>query len=310
MRIQNSVVSSQHAGADQSAPLDIPGLSSSSERIHALSLREIMSRLRAPDGCPWDREQTHTTLRSSLIEEAYEVLDAIEHGDDAHLREELGDLLLQVVFHADIAQERGAFTYEDIEASICEKLLRRHPHVFADASAQDSAEVLRQWEQIKRKERGDGGSIMDGADRTLPALMQAQNVQRKAARVGFDWQRPDEVFAKIEEEIAELRVELESDGIRSAAALEDELGDILFSVVNLARHLEIDSEVALARATRKFTRRFRAMEADFATRDKRIEDAPLDEMEATWQSVKNSVVSVSIADAKHDGSRTCAIVLC
>ena len=292
------------------------------------TLREIIARLRAPDGCPWDREQTHSSLRSSLIEESYEVVDAIEHGDDAHLCEELGDLLLQVVFHADIAQERGAFTYEDIEATVCKKLLRRHPHVFSDASAQDSAEVLRQWEQIKRKEKGDGASIMDGADRALPALMQAQNVQRKAARIGFDWQRPSEVFAKIEEEIAELRAVIAASDQgavisdqksslstatdtpdhstppslptssdypvpalaftrgASQAALEDELGDILFSVVNLARHLQIDSEVALARATRKFTRRFRAMEADFATRGKRVEDATLDEMEDTWNSVK------------------------
>jgi len=249
-------------------------------------LFEIVTRLRAPDGCPWDREQTHETLRSALIEECYEVVDAINRSDDANLREELGDLLLHVVFHAQLAEERGAFVFDEVAAEICEKLIRRHPHVFGDDSASDSEEVLRQWEQIKRKEKGEGASILDARDTAQPALMRAQNVQKKAARVGFDWSQADEVFAKLEEEIAELREALK---FGRTDAIEDEMGDILFTMVNLSRKVKVDAETALAGASSKFVRRFQWMESDLAAEGKRIEQTDLAELEERWNRAKKAL---------------------
>ncbi len=248
-------------------------------------LQEIVRRLRAPDGCPWDREQTHESLRSALIEECHEVVEAIEKSDDANLREELGDLLLHVIMHAHMAGERQAFTFPEVVEGICEKLIRRHPHVFGEGSAGDSGEVLRQWEQIKRAEKGDRASIMDGLPVALPALMRAQNAQKKAARVGFDWNKADEVFDKIEEETAELRKAVAGGDSR---AVEDELGDFLFSAVNLARKLGVDGETSLAAATRKFVRRFQAMETALAADGRKIEDCSVDEMNDLWERAKSA----------------------
>ena len=246
-------------------------------------LKEIVARLRAPDGCPWDREQTHASLRGALLEETYELVEAIDLADDTNLREELGDLLLHVVMHAQMASERGAFEFDAVATEICEKLIRRHPHVFGDVSAADSDEVLRQWEQIKRAEKRERTSILDGLPRALPALMRAQNAQKKAARVGFDWTEAGEVIAKIEEELAELKAALAG---ANDAAVTEETGDLLFSVVNLARKLGQDSEMTLNAATDKFVARFQAVERLAAEAGRRVEDCPPEELNAYWDAHK------------------------
>lgn len=244
----------------------------------------IVAKLRSPEGCPWDREQTHESLRAALVEECYEAVEAIDRADDENLREELGDLLLHVVMHAHMAGERGAFSLDDVADGICEKLVRRHPHVFGTASASDSNEVLRQWEQIKRAEKGSGASILDNLPAALPALLRAQNAQKKAARVGFDWAGADGVFAKLEEEFAELRAAIAGGSSRS---VEEEFGDILFTAVNLARHLGVDAETSLTASTSKFIRRFRAMESAIAVQGCRVEDCSAAELDAAWESVKS-----------------------
>lgn len=246
-------------------------------------LREIVARLRAPDGCPWDREQTHASLRGALLEETYELVDAIDHADDKNLREELGDLLLHIVMHAQMASERGAFAFDAVATEICEKLIRRHPHVFGDQSAADSAEVLRQWEQIKRAEKTERTSLLDGLPRALPALMRAQNVQKKVARVGFDWSEAAEVIAKVEEEIAELRAAIAAG---AEAEIREETGDLLFSVVNLARKLGQDSEMTLNAATDKFIARFRAVERAARAAGRQVEDCSVEELNAFWDAHK------------------------
>ena len=246
-------------------------------------LREIVARLRAPDGCPWDKEQTHESLRAALVEECYETVEAIERADDANLREELGDLLLHVVMHAHMAGERNVFTFEEVVEGICEKLIRRHPHVFGEGKAQDTAEVLRQWEQIKREEKGAKASVMDGLPASLPALMRAQNTQRKAARVGFDWDEAAAVYEKVDEEVAELKEAVSSGNMRH---VEEEMGDLLFTMVNLARKLGVDSETALAAATSKFIRRFQAVETEIASTGRKVEDASPEEMNAIWDRNK------------------------
>ena len=246
-------------------------------------LREIVARLRAPDGCPWDREQTHESLRAALVEECYEAVEAIEKADDANLREELGDLLLHVVMHAHMAGERNAFTFEEVVEGICEKLVRRHPHVFGEARADDTREVLRQWEQIKREEKGDRASVMDGLPASLPALMRAQIAQKKAARVGFDWAEAGEVFAKVEEEIAELKEAL---GQGKPRRVEEEMGDLFFTLVNLARKLGVDSETCLAGSTGKFIKRFQAVEAEIEAGGRKVEDASPEEMNRLWDRNK------------------------
>jgi MazG family protein len=248
-------------------------------------LQEIVARLRAPDGCPWDREQTHSSLRAALLEETYELVDAIDNADDANLREELGDLLLHVVMHAQMASERGAFAFDAVATEICEKLIRRHPHVFGDTAAADSAEVLRQWEQLKRAEKGDRESVLDGLPRALPALMRAQNAQKKAARVGFDWSDAAGVLAKIEEEIAELR-EAMAEG--REPAVREEVGDLLFSVVNLARKLGQDSEMTLNAATDKFVSRFRSVEQAAAASGRKVEECTAEELNAYWDAHKGT----------------------
>ena len=247
-------------------------------------LRAIVSLLRSPEGCPWDREQTHESLRAGLLEEACETIDAISNADDANLREELGDLLLQVVFHTDLAAERGAFTLEDAAQHTCEKLIRRHPHVFGDVDAADTQAVLRQWEQIKREEKGERASIMDGIPRALPALIRAANIQKKAARVGFDWPDTAGVIDKFREELAELAVEIES-GDRKA--LEHELGDLLFTAVNMARKLGIEPELALEHANQRFITRFQHMEKSAGAKNQKLEDLPLEKLEALWGAAKS-----------------------
>lgn len=247
-------------------------------------LRAIVACLRAPEGCPWDREQTHVTLRSGLLEEAYEVVAAINNADDANLREELGDLLLQSVFHAQIAAEEGRFDFDHVAREIVEKLIRRHPHVFGEDSCADSDEVLRKWDEIKRAEKGGAAeSALDGIPSGLPALLQAQKVQKKAAKVGFDWTEVTPVLAKIREEIAEIEAELAAGDVRR---IEDEVGDLLFSVVNLARKLKLDAETALHGATAKFSARFREVEILARDRSLALDTLSLPELDALWDEVK------------------------
>ncbi|MEO7318842.1 MAG: nucleoside triphosphate pyrophosphohydrolase [Chthoniobacteraceae bacterium] len=245
----------------------------------------IVAMLRAPGGCPWDREQTHASLRGGLLEEAYEVVEAIDNSDDENLREELGDLLLQSVFHAQIAVEEGRFNFDDVARSISEKLVRRHPHVFGEDRCVDSDAVLKRWDEIKRAEKGDSiaKSVLDGIPGSLSALMRAQKLQKKAARVGFDWDAAAPVIAKVREELAEVEAAIVS---QNADALEDEIGDVLFSVVNLARKLKIDAEVALHRATNKFVARFHAVEALAGERSLALEKMTLAELDLLWDEVK------------------------
>jgi MazG family protein len=253
-------------------------------------LREIVARLRAPDGCPWDKEQTHASLRGSLLEEAHEVVEAIEENDDAHLREELGDLLLQVVMHSQIASETGRFDFDGVAKEIGEKLIRRHPHVFGDATAADSGAVLQQWDAIKRAEKGNTHtSLLDGVSKALPALIQAEKITKRAAKVGFDWPNAAQVIEKIREELAETEETLEAEKLAAPDGherLEEEIGDLLFSVVNLARKTRVEPEVALHRATGKFASRFRKVESVLSERGKRFEESTLEELDVIWEEIK------------------------
>jgi tetrapyrrole methylase family protein/MazG family protein len=248
-------------------------------------LVEIMDRLREPGGCPWDREQTYETLRSYLLEECYEVADAIDRRDMDDLREELGDLLFQIVFLSRIAKEEGRFNSEDVVRGIAEKMIRRHPHVFSNVSAETSEEVLRNWEEIKRQEKEGkaDGSLLAGVPRALPALLKAQRLGTKAARVGFDWEAPADVLEKIDEELGELR-EAVAAGDRVAARAE--LGDLLFSVVMLARHMDIDPEGALEKTNLKFTDRFTWIEEKLRSSGENVEDAGLERLEQLWREIK------------------------
>ncbi|MGA1129681.1 MAG: nucleoside triphosphate pyrophosphohydrolase [Chthoniobacterales bacterium] len=249
-------------------------------------LRAIVSLLRSADGCPWDREQTHESLRAGLLEEACEVIDAITKADDANLREELGDLLLQVVFHTDLAAERGAFTLEDAARHTCEKLIRRHPHVFGEGQAADTGAVLRQWEQIKREEKGEKASIKGGIPRALPALVRAANIQKKAGRVGFDWPDSDGVIDKIREEIAELAAEMDGG---DPQRLEHEVGDVLFTAVNMARKLGVEPELALEHANQRFIARFQHMETAAGEAGLKLEDLSPPELDNLWEAAKASL---------------------
>ena len=252
-------------------------------------LLAIMARLRDElHGCPWDREQNFATIAPYTIEEAYEVADAIAHGDMAALKDELGDLLFQIVFLARMAEEAGLFDFDDVAVAISEKMLRRHPHVFGDAEVSSSAAQSEAWEQHKQAERqararqsGEPDSILDGVALALPALLRAVKIQARAARTGFDWSDASSVFAKLEEEIIEIRAEIDRN--TDSDALEDEMGDILFTAANLARKLDIDPEAALRRATAKFERRFRRVEA-LATA--RATGTGLEALDALWQEVK------------------------
>jgi MazG family protein len=272
------------------AMADAPSSAASSAAI--ARLLAVMARLRDPDGgCPWDVQQTFRTIAPYTIEEAYEVADAIERGDPEALKEELGDLLLQVVFHARMAEEDGLFDFAAVATGIADKMTRRHPHVFADAQVASAAAQTRAWEAHKAAERagkappgGPPASVLDDVALALPALSRAQTLQRRAARVGFDWPEVTPVLDKIEEELAELRHEIATGG--AAERLEDELGDLLFAVTNLARHLDVDAEAALRRASGKFERRFHAVEATLAAAGRALAEASLDEMEAAWQAAK------------------------
>jgi ATP diphosphatase len=247
-------------------------------------LLEIMAALRDPtSGCPWDREQTFRTVAPYTVEEAYEVAEAAEQDDPDALKEELGDLLLQVVFHARMAEEAGLFDFGDVARTSSDKMVRRHPHVFGDETIADSITQTRAWEDQKAAERGDSGALT-GVAATLPALTRAVKLQKRAARVGFDWSSLEPVLAKIQEELGELQDEMDDGAAK--ARLEDELGDVLFAVTNLARHLDIDPEQALRGTNRKFTRRFNAVEAGLAEQGRRPEDATLAAMDALWVQAK------------------------
>jgi tetrapyrrole methylase family protein / MazG family protein len=258
----------------------------------------VQARLRAPNGCPWDREQTHQSLRTYLIEEAYEVLEALESGNDAKFAEEMGDLLLQIVFHSQIAREEGRFTVAEVIREIHDKMIRRHPHVFGKTRAKDSAEVLRNWEQIKAQERrlsdkkrdsktGDGAtkeaSLLDGVSRALPATLEGFQLTRKASRIGFDWEDSGGVFEKVQEEAEELKKALREP---DPPKMEEELGDLLFAAVNLSRFLKIDPEIALKKANAKFSRRFRTMERMARKNGREFKDLRREEMEAFWEAAK------------------------
>jgi MazG family protein len=243
-------------------------------------LRAIVAGLRGPDGCPWDHEQTHASLRAGLLEEAYEVVAAIDSGDDANLCEELGDLLLQVVFHADIGRTGGRFDFDKVARSIGEKLVRRHPHVFGDGHCADSTEVLKRWDEIKDAEKGGApASLLDGLPHGLPALIRAEKIQKKAAKIGFDWPTAEPVWAKVHEELEEARTS-------DPADLEEEIGDVLFAVVNLSRKLKIDPEVALSRATLKFESRFRTIETLGRERGLDLRTLGLEGLDRLWDEVK------------------------
>jgi MazG family protein len=250
------------------------------------TLLGIMARLRSPGGCPWDREQTPVSLKPFLIEEAYEVLDAIDGGEPRALAEELGDLLFQVVFHARIAEERGEFAMGDVLRALVDKMVSRHPHVFGESAVSTPGEALAQWEVLKQREATSQGrrrSIIDGVPRAMPALVRAQRTQAKAARVGFDWPDARAAFEKVREEVDEAGEALTA-GDRDR--IREELGDVLFSLVNAARLASIDAEDALHGATEKFRRRFTEMEAQLSAQGKSVDNVPQAELEQAWQTVK------------------------
>jgi MazG family protein len=261
-------------------------------------LIEIMRTLRAPGGCPWDREQTHASLRPFVLEETYEVLEAIDAGNIEELREELGDYLYEAVFLAQISEESGDFSIGDAIDEIRTKLVRRHPHVFAKQTGDDgitSGQVIKRWETMKAREREEKGTppnpsrtTLSGVPKTLPSLLRAYEISARAAAVGFDWAKADDVLDKIEEEVAEVRREVESGATGHLSRAEEEMGDLLFAITNLSRKLGIEPEAALRRANEKFTRRFDAMERAFAARGQLLSDATLNQMEEEWQRVKAS----------------------
>ena len=265
------------------AALFVPPLARLEARREAATLEWVCARLRGPGGCPWDQEQDHTSLRNNLLEETYEALEALDGGDRAELCEELGDLLMQVYLHAQLAREEGTFAMADVVAGIIAKLIRRHPHVFGPVQVQGSGEVLRNWEAIKATERAASGaanSLLAGVPRTLPALAYAQAVGGRATRVGFDWERVEDVWAKVDEEMAELR---------QAATPEEraeELGDLIFALVNLARWLDIDAEDALRATNDKFRRRFAHIEDEAGKRGAALQEMGIAELDALWEEAK------------------------
>lgn len=247
-------------------------------------LRWVLKALRAPDGCPWDREQTLQSIQPCLQEECYELLSAMVGEDLANHREELGDVLLQVLFQCDIREDQGAFTFDEVVGELTEKLIRRHPHVFGNVDAKDTEAVLRNWERIKQGEhKAPKASALDGVPEALPALLKAQRTQHKAAKVGFDWQDAEGPEAKIVEELSELKAAV-AEGKPEAVA--EEYGDVLFSMVNLARHIGVDAESALRAATAKFAKRFRAVEARVKASGKEMKAMSLAELDAVWDAVK------------------------
>lgn len=262
-------------------------------------LVKLMERLRSPNGCPWDREQNYSTLAPMLLEEAYEAFEAVEEareGQPAELRDELGDLLFQIVFYAQIAKEQGHFVIDDVVEAIHTKMVRRHPHVFGDVSAEDSAQVLRNWEAMKQEERRAAGkseragSLLDGVSSKAPALMEAHQLSTKAARVGFDWKNVDDIFDKLEEEIGELREAIQTHAASNDEAehtrVREELGDLLFAVTNIARRLQVEPEAALKLTNRKFRKRFGYIETKLTERGTALDQVSVDEMEDLWQEAK------------------------
>lgn len=257
-------------------------------------LIQMMARLRAPNGCPWDREQTYSTLAPMLIEEAYEAIEAAEAEDWPELRDELGDLLFQLVFYGQLAAEAGHFTLADSITRVYEKMWRRHPHVFGEEKAETTAEVLVNWEAIKAAERKAAGkteenqpSLLDGVSKKIPALLEAHQLTTKAARVGFDWAQADQVIDKLEEELDELQVEMDREE-RDQNAVTEEIGDLLFVAVNLARKLGVEPENALKAANRKFRRRFGHIETRLAEQGKAFADVTLNEMDSYWDEAKHN----------------------
>lgn len=278
-----------------------------SERFHKLI--DLMAALRAPNGCPWDRKQTHESLKPYLLEETYEVLDAIDLHDPAKLPEELGDVLLQVLFHSQIAAEVGSFTVDDVMDRLADKLVRRHPHVFANGAADptptNAEQVVARWEEIKKAERQAAGrpeSVLDGVPKTLPALLRAYQIQARASRVGFDWNHDqtgfDQVLNKVEEEIRELRRALRlppPEGTTSTRQQEiaAEFGDVLFSLVNLARFIKVNPEDTLRQSINRFVERFRFIETEAAQSGRTVEDLSLDEMNRFWEAAKRQQAAAS-----------------
>ncbi len=276
------------------------------DRLHSMSegecfqaLVELQKRLLAPGGCPWDREQTHESLRTYLVEETYEVLEALDKKDLEKLPEELGDLLLQIVFHAELARLAGQFDVRDVIERIHTKMVRRHPHVFGEVQAENAKEVLKNWEQLKAQERAayqkelpetqSATSILEGVPKTLPALLEAYQLTRRASNIGFDWDDVEGILEKLKEETAELREHLDdSEDAQRRRKVEEEVGDLLFVAVNLARFLRVDPEIALKKANRKFTARFQEMEQEMQRRGSRLADASRDEMEALWEWSKRT----------------------
>jgi MazG family protein len=262
-------------------------------------LVKLMERLRSPDGCPWDREQNYSTVAPMLLEEAYEAFEAVEEareGRPAELRDELGDLLFQIVFYAQIAKEQGHFVIDDVVEAIHTKMVRRHPHVFGDVSAEDSAAVLRNWEAMKQEERRAAGktervgSLLDGVSSKAPALMEAHQLSTKAARVGFDWKNVNDIFDKLEEEIGELREAIQthaaSNGEAEHTRVREELGDLLFAVTNIARRMQVEPEAALKLTNRKFRKRFGYIETKLTERGQALDQVGLDDLEELWQEAK------------------------
>ena len=257
-------------------------------------LTAVMTRLRAPGGCPWDREQTYASLAQYLLEESHETFDAIqeadETGDTKNLREELGDVLLQVVFHSTIAAERGDFTIDEVVSGVTQKLVLRHPHVFGDKKLETADDVLQNWDELKKDERKASGkiekeknSILDDVPFSFPALLEGQKLTKKAAKVGFDWENTKQVFDKLDEEVSELNEAIEQNSNEKAS---EEIGDILFVILNLARKLEVDAETALKKTNRKFRRRFAFIESELKKNGKTLEESNLEEMDALWNVAK------------------------
>ena len=264
-------------------------------------LIKLMETLRSPQGCPWDREQTYATLAPMLLEEAFEAFEAVEaarEGRPSELRDELGDLLFQIVFYAQVAKEQGDFSINDVTEAIHSKMVRRHPHVFADTTANDSATVLRNWEVMKAEERRTAGtskpsnSLLDGVLAKTPALMEAHQLSLKAARVGFDWKEIEDIFAKVEEELGELRAAIATHANSNSEAdhtrVREEVGDLLFAVTNIARHLHVEPEAALKLTNRKFRKRFSFIEQELRRAEKSFESVTLEYLEELWQHSKGS----------------------
>lgn len=277
------------AQPSEEASRDKPANDQRRESVHFDKLVELMDVLRSPEGCPWDREQTRETLKPMLIEEAYEVLDALDSGEPDNLCEELGDLLFQVVFHSRIAKERDEFDVEDVCRRVYEKMVGRHPHVFGSESFADSRELLKNWEDLKAAEKKASGrkvrkrSLLDGAPKKFPALQNTHFLSSKASRVGFDWPDLAGLFEKVREEMAEIERAADSGDPRD---IQEEVGDFLFAALNVARFLRIDAETALQRANRKFSARFRRLERHFENQGRSLKEIDLKEMEEAWKSLK------------------------